>query len=180
MSQLSSCSVTLLQNERNEYQLMFQSTEPSVLNEIMSIIYERSTLSEAESEIVKKQSCNGSTRIQFRRQSKHRFLIKGPSCFYPIVSEQIAYFYAHDRQVFLKTKAGVVHRMNERIEDIEQLMEPRRFFRINRGMIVSYESVVEITALNNGKLSLRMKPDFQDEVYVSKERVVAFKKWLNT
>lgn len=146
----------------------------------MAIIYERSGLPVAGKEELKRNELTYNTKLLPVRQYKTRYLIKEQSCFYSVASNQIAYFYAHERQVYLKTKKGVVYKMTERMEDIEQSVDPYRFFRVNRSMIVSFESVKEILYLANGKLSLITTPTFDHSMYVSKERTAAFKKWLDT
>jgi two-component system response regulator LytT len=61
---------------------------------------------------------------------------------------------------------------------LELFLDPDRFFRINRGLIVTHQSVTQIQPYYNNRLALTLKPTFEKESIVSREKTNDFKKWM--
>jgi DNA-binding LytR/AlgR family response regulator len=59
------------------------------------------------------------------------------------------------------------------------LLDPDKFFRVNRQGIIHFNSIDKIHNYFNGKLLVKIKSKFDNEFTVSKEKAVAFKQWLN-
>ena len=176
---LSDCTVSLLQNENKYYQLVFQSGQTEILNDIMALIYTKYANTDcASSKKNKSLGIKASKYVQIKN-SKSRFLVRRGDYLIPITLDEIAYFFMEGRHMYLTTNKGVIHKMNGRIEDVENAVDPKLFFRVNRGMIVSYDSIVEVSSYN-GKMCITTAPEFKQLLVVSKDRVKAFKAWLDT
>jgi DNA-binding LytR/AlgR family response regulator len=109
---------------------------------------------------------------------KERFLVKQGQKLLSIPIEQIAYFFSEDRFIFIKTFDNQKFLSEYRIEQLEQLLDPGIFFRINRSFIVSLPTVKEIHAWFGHRLKLFLSPQTGVEVIVSRKRVNDFKSWL--
>ena len=68
--------------------------------------------------------------------------------------------------------------MDYRIEQLENLLSPATFFRINRSFIISLHSVKEIHSYFGNRLKLYLAPSAEKEIIVSRKRVSEFKAWL--
>ncbi|MEO6759057.1 MAG: LytTR family DNA-binding domain-containing protein, partial [Saprospiraceae bacterium] len=64
------------------------------------------------------------------------------------------------------------------LEELERLLDPRDFFRISRGLTLRLECIQKIHPHLNGRLKLELGPAASGEVFVSRERVGEFKAWL--
>lgn len=111
-------------------------------------------------------------------QFKARFLVKQGQRLIPVSTEDIAYFFAEDKLVFLVTVQANKFVVDYTIEQLENQLDPQRFFRANRKIITSVMSVKDIHLSFNGKLKIYLRPDFSEEVFVSRERAADFKAWL--
>lgn len=111
-------------------------------------------------------------------QFKTRFLVKQGQRLIPISTEEIAYFFAEDKLVFLVTAQRNKYAVDYTIEQLESQLDPQKFFRANRKVITSVQAVKDIHLSFNGKLKIYLKPDFSEEVFVSRERAADFKAWL--
>ena len=111
-------------------------------------------------------------------QFKNRFLVKQGQRLIPVSTEDIAYFFAEDKLVFLVTTPGNKYVVDYTIEQLENQLDPQKFFRANRKVITSVPAVKDIHLSFNGKLKIYLKPDFQEELFVSRERSSDFKQWL--
>src|SRR5688500_16955285 len=67
---------------------------------------------------------------------KERFLVKQGQRLLSIPVTQIAYFFSQERFIFLKTFDNQKFLLEYRIEQLENLLSPFMFFRINRSCII--------------------------------------------
>lgn len=66
------------------------------------------------------------------------------------------------------------------LDEIESLLDPKLFFRVNRQFIIHIDSVQSLKALDNSKIDLILKkPNHNLLVDVSRQRCPDFRKWVN-
>ncbi len=117
---------------------------------------------------------------KFHSRFKDRFLAKIGSRTFFIQTDEIAYFYADNKIVYLADREGNRFIINYTIEKLEPLLDPYYFFRINRKMIVHSKMIDLIKPYFNNRLKLSLRNlNLQDEIIISRERVAAFKKWAD-
>lgn len=109
---------------------------------------------------------------------KERFLVKKGQKLLSISVNQIAYFFSEGRFIFFKTFDNQKFLSEYRIEQLDQVLSPDRFFRINRSFIISLRTVKEIHAWFGNRLKLYLSPPADKEIIVSRKRVNDFKEWL--
>lgn len=109
---------------------------------------------------------------------KERFLVKQGQRLLSIPVSQVAYFFSQERFIFFKTIDNQKFLLEYRIEQLEKMLSPDAFFRVNRSFIVSLPSVREIHAFFGNRLKLYLSPLSDKEVIVSRKRVTEFKEWL--
>lgn len=111
---------------------------------------------------------------------KDRFLAKVGSRTFFIQADEVAYFIADNKTVFLVDKEGNRFVINYTIEKLEPLLDPYHFFRINRKIIVYSKMIDLVKPYYNNRLKLSVKNLKTDEEFiVSRERVSAFRKWAD-
>jgi DNA-binding LytR/AlgR family response regulator len=110
---------------------------------------------------------------------KTRFLVNKGDELLPITTNQTAYFYAEDKAVFLVTKENKKYLISFSLEDLEQKLDPKIFFRVNRQFICSIEAIFKVHNYFNYRLKLELRPMTEMEVIVSKSRTADFKGWMN-
>ena len=93
--------------------------------------------------------------------------------------DDIAYFYAEDRLTFAMTKDGKKCIVDYTIESLAAQLDPKKFFRIARGVVVSINSIKDIYRHFNGRLRIALSPDFHEKLFVSRARASEFLKWLD-
>ena len=112
------------------------------------------------------------------RTHKKRFLVKKNEQLIPITDEEIAYFYTEHELVYLITGADKKYVIDYTLEQLESLLNPAQFFRINRQCILNMTAIQQIHTYFSSRLKLQLHPPPNDEVLVSKGKVKAFKAWL--
>ena len=115
----------------------------------------------------------------FHKEYKHRFMVKVGNMFKSFNVEDIAYFKSHEGMICLYTHSGQSYPIEYTIDQLENILNPIHFFRINRKFMVSVKSVVEIHSYFNSRLLLKILPKEETQVIVSRERTTNFKRWLD-
>jgi DNA-binding LytR/AlgR family response regulator len=115
------------------------------------------------------------SRFFQKEQYKDRFLVKTGQQLAFLITTDIAYFKSSDGLTQAYTLAGKKYFIEHTLEELERLVDPRDFFRISRGLTVRLQSIKAIHPHLNGRLKLDLQPVSPEDVFVSRERVGAFK-----
>ena len=114
-----------------------------------------------------------------QKNYKDRFLIKVGNHIKSIPSTNIISFLAEGRDVSLFTSEGKEYLIDYKLEALEELLNPKLFFRVNRGFIVSLQAINDVTIYSNRRLKLTLNPEIEKDIIVSTEKVSDFKKWFD-
>lgn len=92
---------------------------------------------------------------------------------------EIAYFYSTEGISFMVLKNKSEYPVDDSLEELTQELNPKDFFRINRKHLVKIDSIANVHIYPKSHLKLELSPLPADEVFVSIDKVTAFKKWLD-
>lgn len=109
---------------------------------------------------------------------RQRFLVKQGQKMLSIEVGEIAYFFTDDRYSFFMTDSNQKMLVDYTLDELAESLDPARFFRINRGMMVTHRSVDKIDPYFGNRLALTLRPAHNKEVLVSREKVGDFKVWM--
>jgi DNA-binding LytR/AlgR family response regulator len=109
---------------------------------------------------------------------KDRFLVNVGVRSISYAAGEVAYFLVNDKITYLTTKQGGTSTLNYTLEWLEQHIDPKMFFRINRQCIVSYDAILQGQNQTNGRIKLEIRPAPKFDVFVSGDRVTDFKVWF--
>lgn len=110
---------------------------------------------------------------------KKRFLIRYGEHIKTIDIAQVAYFYTEEKINFLKTKDNYSYPVDYNLDKLETMLDPERFFRINRQFIISIDSIGEMYSFSKSRVKINLKPPSNLDTIVSTERSPHFKEWLS-
>jgi len=116
---------------------------------------------------------------QKNQSYKARFLCKLGNKIKSIPTENIAYFYSKDKMTFLVDSNDQRLPVNNTLDEIDQMLDPDHFFRINRKYVAKYDAIAEIHPYFKGRLKLKLSPAIEDDIVVSTEKSPVFKAWLD-
>jgi two-component system, LytTR family, response regulator LytT len=109
---------------------------------------------------------------------RSRFLVAKSDGYLLIFIKDIAYFFTENDKVYLVTHSNKKHLIDTTIENLQNELEPGKFWRANRAFIISAEAIVKIHNYFNYKLKLQLNPPTDKDVVVSRTKVSEFKKWI--
>lgn len=107
-----------------------------------------------------------------------RLLIRIGNSFKVLDFEQIAYFYSQEKISFAISFEGKRFPLDQTLEKLQDMVNPKYFFRINRQFIIHIKSIKEMNAYSKSRLKLQLQPPIDMDIIVSTERSPDFKKWL--
>ncbi|HEX8316581.1 MAG TPA: LytTR family DNA-binding domain-containing protein [Flavisolibacter sp.] len=112
------------------------------------------------------------------KEFRKRFLVKHAQKLVSVDVEEISYFYSDGRLNFFKTHDNKKFVVDYTMEDLEDMLDPDKFFRISRSFYVAIEAIDKIDDYFGNRLILQLKPAVDKEALVSREKVSDFKKWM--
>ena len=116
---------------------------------------------------------------QQNTQFQERFLVNKGEKVMSITTDAIAYFEGEDRYVYLVRKDGMRFIIDYKLSDLETLLNPKEFFRLNRSFITHFSSIKDILNVSKSRVKISLEPVNRREIIVSSENTQDFKKWLN-
>jgi len=116
-----------------------------------------------------------------KTEYKKRFLIQTGEKIRKVEITDIAWFYALDKGVYIRTYQNQSFPAESSLDSLEQQIDPCQFFRINRKYLVNMDAIANMVAWSRGRIKLELKPKADDEFdsVVSIDRASDFRKWLN-
>ena len=110
---------------------------------------------------------------------KSRFMVKSGAKIKTIKTDDIAYFYSHNKLSLLVTREGENFPIDYALDELINMLNPRLFFHVNRKLIIHIDAAKEIHPYFKGRLKLILHPPIEEEVIVSSQKTPAFKDWLD-
>lgn len=118
--------------------------------------------------------------FEYRNQYKSRFLIKIGEKYKSVPVSEISHFYINVRNLFLTDNQGKDYGVDYSLEQLQNILDPRKFFRINRECIVNIDSIALMYSYSSSRLQLTLKNREKSELFVvSRDKVTEFKRWID-
>lgn len=121
-----------------------------------------------------------SSTVEEQRYKK-RFLGKIGQRLFFIDTNAVSYFQADNKIVYLIDKTGTRYIVDHTMERLEEQLDPRYFFRLNRKFIVSIQAIQQVKPYFNSRLKLSVQgAGQQEEMVISRDRVAEFRQWAES
>lgn len=113
------------------------------------------------------------------KEYKKRFIVKMGEKIIIIPVEDIAYCYSEDKSTYAVNRNGTRRLLDYSLDTVQEMLDPKIFFRISRSYIVSINAIENISKHLGTRLKLQLNPHTEDEVVVSRSRTSDFLEWLD-
>lgn len=114
------------------------------------------------------------------KQYKERFVVKIGEHIHTVSVNDAAYFFSQEKATFLQSVEKKRYIIDYTLEEVEALVDPKAFFRINRKHLISLKGIKDIVTYSNSRLRIILNMSDEMDAIVSRERVQDFKKWLDS
>lgn len=109
---------------------------------------------------------------------RDRFLVKQGQRLFSLSIDEVAYFFTRNKLSFIKTRDEHEWMLDYTMDELSTMLNPYRFFRLNRQVIAELRAIDKVNLYFNGKLKISLRPAFDEETIVSREKAGEFKIWL--
>ena len=113
------------------------------------------------------------------KKYKTRFVIKVGEHLRTIDVNAVKYFFSQEKTTFCVTDDNRNFILDYTLEQLEEMIDPALYFRINRKYLVSSGAILDIISYTNSRLKLVLKGSQDNDIIVARERVQDFKTWLD-
>ena len=113
-----------------------------------------------------------------KREYKERYIVRFNDRIVPLMTSDIAYVYSEEKNNYLVTSDGHKYVIDSSLDVIYEDLNPKDFFRISRGCIMSLKAIRSIVKQAGGRLRIVSEPESPFEMTVSRSRVDDFLAWL--
>jgi DNA-binding LytR/AlgR family response regulator len=153
--------------------------KPVDKNELSAALKKLETLTRNSDDTRKLLTSIGDVVHKLSKKYKERFVIKVGEHLRTIEVKDILYFYSQDKATFCHTNENRNHILDFTLEQLEDMIDPMVYFRVNRKYFVRAEAIQDIISYSNSRLKLVLKNSQDSDVIVARERVQEFKQWLD-
>jgi DNA-binding LytR/AlgR family response regulator len=109
---------------------------------------------------------------------KKRFAVKTSKGIFIINVDEIAFIRAEEGLVFCTTKNQKKFTLNHSLSELEQLLNPTVFFRLNRSEIVNVNFIEKLENYFNDRFSVSLR-NFEEKWISSASRTAALRRWID-
>jgi DNA-binding LytR/AlgR family response regulator len=109
---------------------------------------------------------------------KERLLIKRGQQLSYLKTENTAFCYADGKLCYAVDFSNTKYLLESNLIQLEEQLDPGKFYRINRNLLVNIDAVKKVHTWLGGRLKIETEPASTVETIVSRERVNGFKEWL--
>jgi len=119
------------------------------------------------------------TMKMLTRTYKERFMIRMGEHLRSIETSSILYFFSQEKASFCHTNEGRSFILDFTLDQLEDMVDPLRYFRVNRQYLVGAAAIQDIVSYTNSRLKLVLRNSTNKDIIVARERVQEFKAWLD-
>ncbi len=112
------------------------------------------------------------------RDYKKRFTVKVGQHLKMITIDTIECIYSENKGTYLHTNEGRDYLIDMTLEQLENELDPKTFFRISRKFYVNINAIKDMVSYTNSRLQIKLNNFKEQDVIVARERVRDFKDWL--
>jgi len=113
---------------------------------------------------------------------KAQFVVRVGEHLKVVPVEQVAYFFSLEKTTLLQSTDGRKYVVDYTMEQLEGLLDPTQFFRLNRAYLARQAAIHDIIHYTNSRLQTILKPappESEGPILISREKVSVFKSWLD-
>lgn len=112
------------------------------------------------------------------KEYQKRIVVRYADVIKTVDIENIAYFYTEEKYTYLYTFDSQRYPIDYTLDQLDHMIDPKNYFRINRQVIVNFKAIEKMIAYSKARVKIILKPAPSFETIVSTERSPYFKEWL--
>ena len=110
---------------------------------------------------------------------KSRILIRFLSKLNSIKVSEISYFFSKNKISYFYTRDGKRYPSDYKMQDLEKMLDPKFFFRVNRQFIIHIDSISQIKKHQASRLKILLSPAISENIVISTDKTPIFREWID-
>lgn len=127
----------------------------------------------------RQQSIEGVLKYLQPKEYRSRFLLPFRDGYKTILVNNVVYFYSEMKITRARLDNGTEEVLAQTMEELEQQLNPKEFFRANRQYIIHIDSIDQVYNYFNSKLKIVLRKNPEVEIIVSREKAPLLKAWMD-
>lgn len=119
-----------------------------------------------------------STNIDDSHSVRKRIITYHKDELVSLETSEIAYFVLDENIVYIQLFSGDRYTINSSLDELTKTLDSKEFYRANRQFIIHIKAIDSILLYGNNQLKLVVKPQNEERIIISKNKVADFKKWI--
>lgn len=115
---------------------------------------------------------------QNQKTYKQRFMVKMGEHINTVQTNDVACLYSEGRIVFLVNNEGRKFIIDYKMEELEEILDPKTFLRTNRSFILNIHEIKDVVMYSKSRYLVKLKQEIDKEIFVSRDKLKAFKDWF--
>jgi DNA-binding LytR/AlgR family response regulator len=153
--------------------------KPIGVNDLRNAIEKLHKINNKQQRSIIENIANAYLNLNLNKQYKNRFLVKMGDNIISIKTDDVFHFTAEDGITLMVTSNNKRYPIDYTLDQLEGAVSPDLFFRINRKVLISMNSIQKVSSYFNSRLKINSDILEEDAAIVSRERVNDFKTWLD-
>ncbi|MEJ0104335.1 MAG: LytTR family DNA-binding domain-containing protein [Bacteroidota bacterium] len=113
-----------------------------------------------------------------KKQYRNRFLVKSGQKMISVETGEAGYFTIQNTINFLITKEKQKFIIEYSLDELEQMLDPEYFFRVNRQFIIAHDIITAVHPWFGSKLKVDISLPSEENIIVSRQKANLFKEWM--
>ncbi len=114
-----------------------------------------------------------------QKKYRDRFIIKLGDTIKSLRIDDIAYFYTENKTNFVCMNEGKKLPIDFTLDQVEEMINPKYFFRINRQFIIGHHAIGDMKQHTRLRIIVTLNPPYKSVIVVAIDRAQDFRAWLS-
>jgi len=115
----------------------------------------------------------------YEQRKKNRLVVRKGTTHISLRLEDVILFYTEHKIVFATDTAGNKYMVDKTLQQLEEMLDSRLFFRANRQYIININFIHAFKTYDKVKTLLELSvPELQHTIIISQENAAEFRKWI--
>ncbi len=115
----------------------------------------------------------------YKARYKTRFVTRIGDRIIAIETANVLFAFSEEKATYLCTAEGKNHLVDFSLEQLEAMLDPALFFRLNRKYLARYEAIDKMVSYSNSRMKIELHQCSDTDIVLSRERTRDFKEWLD-
>lgn len=118
-------------------------------------------------------------KTDYENKYKQRFISKIGDKIVAVNTDDVLFAFSENKATRLRNREGKNFLIDFSLEQLEELLDPGMFFRLNRQYISRFEGIDKMVSYSNSRMKISLIKCEDADIVLSREKTRLFKEWID-